>query len=166
MSQGRFESSALTAVSGRFLDAFSAANIDGMRALLAEDMIAYITTAAAGWTRCGARYVPGSHRGDGPAVRTIQRQSDPAAGRRSPDPVLIMVEIRAERRGRFLHNFAAHLLASPMSRSPTGGWLTQSPRRATSLVLEPRPAWDGQLRSILGRRRSRVAHEIHRLRRR
>jgi hypothetical protein len=42
------ESSDLTAVSRRFLDAFSAANIDGMRALLAEDMVAYITNAAAG----------------------------------------------------------------------------------------------------------------------
>jgi hypothetical protein len=53
MSQGRYESSELTAVSRRFLDAFSAANIDGMRALLVEDMVAYITNGSGGMDEVG-----------------------------------------------------------------------------------------------------------------
>jgi ketosteroid isomerase-like protein len=111
MSQGRYESSELTAVSRRYLDAFSAANIDGMRALLVEDMVAYITNGSGGMDEvrgrdtCLARIAAL----DLPSAQFSVNLTQPPVVV-SPDQVLIMIEIRAERRGRFLHNFAAHLL--------------------------------------------------------
>jgi ketosteroid isomerase-like protein len=105
------ESSELTAVSRRFLDAFSTANFDEMRAILAEDMVAYITNGSGGMDEVHGRdtCLALIEAMDLPSAQfSVDLTQPPVVV--GPDQVLAMVEIRAERRGRFLHNFAAHLL--------------------------------------------------------
>ena len=63
-------------------EAYGGGDLETMRSLLAEDLSAYITNAAAGVDR-----VEGA---------TTSR-------------VMTMIEIKAERQGRMLHNFAAFL---------------------------------------------------------
>lgn len=99
------------AIARRFLSAFSAADFETMRAVLSPDVIAYITGAAGDadpvrgrdplLTRIEAMDLPAARFG-------VELTQAPVAVDR--DRVLVMVEIRAERGGRELHNFAAHLL--------------------------------------------------------
>jgi ketosteroid isomerase-like protein len=99
------------AVTRRLLEAFSAADIEGMRALLAEDVVAYVTNAEGAMDEVEGRqaYLSRVEAMDLPparfSVELTQRQ-----GAVGPDQVLVMVEIRAQRGARSLHNFAAHLL--------------------------------------------------------
>lgn len=53
--RARSDSSEPAAVARGFLDAFSAADVEGMRAMLAEDVIAYITNAEGGVDRVQGR---------------------------------------------------------------------------------------------------------------
>jgi ketosteroid isomerase-like protein len=99
------------AIATRFVDAFSAGDVDAMRALLAADMTSYITNADGGTDRV---------EGAGALIARIEAMDLPAADYRveltqtpvpvPPDKVMAMVEIHAERGERTLHNFAAHLL--------------------------------------------------------
>ncbi len=87
--------------------AFSAQDEPAMRATLADDLTAYVTNADGG--------VDPVHGGDAylqrllalraPTFSVTVTQSVSVA----PDQALVMVEIRAERKGRSLHNFAAFL---------------------------------------------------------
>jgi len=100
-----------TAVARRFLAAFSAADLEGMRAMLAEDLVAYVTDAEGGMDRVEGRgeYLGRVEAMDLPSVRfsvELTQPPVPVGG----DQVLVMVEIRAERGGRSLRNYAAHLL--------------------------------------------------------
>jgi ketosteroid isomerase-like protein len=98
-------------IATRFVDAFSDGDIEAMRAVLADDMTSFITNADG-----GTDVVEGA---DGLLAR-IEAMDLPSANYSvqltqppvpvPPDKVLAMVEIRAERGGRTLHNFAAHLL--------------------------------------------------------
>lgn len=95
----------------RFLDAFSAADLDGMRATLAEDLVAYVTNAEGGMDRVEGRegYLGRVGAMDLPSARfSVELTQPPVPVDR--DRVLVMVEVRAERGARSLHNFAAHLL--------------------------------------------------------
>jgi ketosteroid isomerase-like protein len=99
------------AVSRRFLEAFSAADLEGMRALLAEDVVAYVTNAEGGMDEVEGReaYLSRVQAMDLPAARfSVELTQRPVTV--GPDQVLVMVEIRAQRGARSLHNFAAHLL--------------------------------------------------------
>jgi ketosteroid isomerase-like protein len=99
------------AVAGRLLEAFSAADLDGMRALLAEDVVAYVTNAEGGVDEVQGReaYLSAIEAMDLPSARfSVELTQRPVAV--SPDQVLVMVEIRARRGARSLHNFAAHLV--------------------------------------------------------
>ena len=94
-----------------FIAAFSAADFGRMRELLADDLIAYITNDEGGADAVeGAdALLPRIEAMDLPSARfSVEPTQDPVAV--PPDRVLLMVEIRAERGGRSLHNFAAHLL--------------------------------------------------------
>ena len=99
------------AITRQFLEAFSAADFDRMRALLAPDARAYVTNAEGGvdevagadayLARIAAMDLASADFTVTPTqVTTV-----------APDQVLIMAEVRARRRGRTLHNFAAHLLS-------------------------------------------------------
>jgi ketosteroid isomerase-like protein len=95
----------------RFLEAFSAADLQAMRSLLAEDLVAYVTDAEGGLERVDGRdaYLARVEAMDlGSARFRVELTQAPVHV--DPDQVLAMVEVRAERDGRSLHNFAAHLL--------------------------------------------------------
>jgi ketosteroid isomerase-like protein len=100
-----------TAVARRFLAAFSAADLEGMRAMLAEDLVAYVTDAEGGMDRVEGRgeYLGRVEAMDLPSARFSVELTQPPVPV-DPDQALVMVEVRAERGGRSLHNFAAHLL--------------------------------------------------------
>jgi len=99
------------AVAERFLAAFSDADFDAMRAMLAEDAVAYITNADGGMDRVEGRdaYLGRIEAMDLPSARfSVELTQPPVVV--DADQVLVMVEIRAKRGGGSLHNFAAHLL--------------------------------------------------------
>jgi ketosteroid isomerase-like protein len=98
-------------VASRFLEAFSAADVERMRALLAEDLVAYVTNAEGGVDKVEGRdaYLAALEAMDLPSARfSIELTQSPVSV--DSDRVLVMVEIHAHRGGRSLHNFAAHLL--------------------------------------------------------
>ena len=93
------------------LRAFSAADIEAMRSMLAEDLVAFITNAEGGLDRIEGReeYLSRIEAMDLPSARfSVELTQAPVAV--DSEQVLIMVEVRARRDGRSLHNFAAHLL--------------------------------------------------------
>lgn len=95
----------------RFLTAFSAADTGAMAELLAPDLIAWVTNADGAMDRVAGRdeYLGRIAAMDLPAARfrvELTQQPVPI----DADRVLAMVEVHAERGGRSLHNFAAHLL--------------------------------------------------------
>lgn len=105
------ESNEPTAVASRFLRAFSEADFDGMREMLAEDVRAYITNAEGGidevegreeyLRRIEAMDLSAAHFSVEPTQAPVPVDADRA---------LIMVEVHAQKGDRALHNFAAHLL--------------------------------------------------------
>jgi ketosteroid isomerase-like protein len=100
-----------TAVTSRFLRAFSVADFDGMRTMLAEGIVAYITNAEGGVDKVEGRdaYLSRLEAMDLPTARfSIELTQPPVLV--DSDLTLVMVEIRAHRGERSLHNFAAHLL--------------------------------------------------------
>jgi ketosteroid isomerase-like protein len=93
------------------LKAFSAADIEAMRSMLAEDLVAFITNAEGGLDRIEGReeYLSRIEAMDLPSARfSVELTQAPVPV--DSDEVLVMVEVRAQRGGRTLHNFAAHLL--------------------------------------------------------
>jgi hypothetical protein len=86
---------------------FSAQSEEGMRAALAEDMTAYVTNVDGGVDRVEGRdaYLPRLLALKAPTLSVAVTQSVTV----SRDHALLMVEIRAERKGRSLHNFSAFL---------------------------------------------------------
>ncbi|MEZ5156424.1 MAG: nuclear transport factor 2 family protein [Solirubrobacterales bacterium] len=95
----------------RFIAAFSAADFAAMRAALAEDLAAWVTDAEGESEEVRGRdsYLARIEAMDLPSARFSVELTQPAV-EIDPDLVLLMVEVRAERSGRSLHNFAAHLL--------------------------------------------------------
>lgn len=95
----------------RFLAAFSAADFEAMRELLAPDLVAWVTAADGGMDRVEGReeYLGRIEAMDLPAARfRVELTQPPVAV--DADRVLAMVEVQAERGDRALHNFAGHLL--------------------------------------------------------
>jgi ketosteroid isomerase-like protein len=99
------------AIVDRLLEAFSDADFDGMRELLAEDLVAHVTNATGGMDKVAGRdaYLERLQLMDLPSAGFSVELTQPPVTV-NPDQVLVMVEIRAERGGKLLHNFAAHLL--------------------------------------------------------
>jgi len=100
-----------TATVERFLAAFSAADVAAMRELLAPDLVAWVTDAEGAMDRVEGReeYLGRIEAMDLRAARfSVELTQEPVTV--DGDRVLAMVEVRAERGGRSLHNFAGHLL--------------------------------------------------------
>jgi ketosteroid isomerase-like protein len=98
-------------VASRFIAAFSAADFEAMRELLAPDLVAWVTDAEGGMARVEGRddYLGRIEAMDLPAAEfSVELTQVPVEV--GPDRVLLMVEVRASRGGRTLHNFASHLL--------------------------------------------------------
>ena len=98
-------------IAKRFLEAFSVADFEGMRSMLAENLVAYITNAEGGLDTVEGRaeYLSRIEAMDLPSARFSVELTQPPVTV-DPDQVLVMVEIRAQRHDRSLHNYAAHLL--------------------------------------------------------
>jgi ketosteroid isomerase-like protein len=97
-------------VTRRFVRAFADADFAALRSLLADDAHAHITNAQGGVDRvdgADAYLVRVAAMDLASAALTITLTQLTCI---APEQVLAMVEIRASRRGRALHNFAAHLL--------------------------------------------------------
>ncbi len=92
------------------LDAFGAADIERMRALLADDLRAYITNSTGGVdeVRGASGYLERVAAMDLPSAQFTVSTTQLVSVR--PDLVMVMVEIHAARAGRTLHNHAAHLM--------------------------------------------------------
>jgi ketosteroid isomerase-like protein len=93
------------------LEAFNAGDLDRMRELLAPDLVAWVTNADGEADRVTGRdeYLSRIAAMDLPGAQyRVTLTQSPAAI--DEQLVLLMVEIRAERDGRRLHNFAAHVL--------------------------------------------------------
>jgi ketosteroid isomerase-like protein len=95
----------------RFIAAFSAADFETMRELLAPDLVAWVTGADGAMTRVEGRddYLGRIEAMDLPAARFSVELTQPPV-EVGTDRTMLMVEVHAERGGRTLHNFAGHLL--------------------------------------------------------
>jgi ketosteroid isomerase-like protein len=82
-----------------------------MRELLADDVTAYVTNAEGGIDAVEGReeYLRRIEAMDLPAARFSVEPTQPPVPVDS-DRVLVMVEVRAQKGDKALHNFAAHLL--------------------------------------------------------
>ena len=91
----------------QLVEAYAARDEDAMRSALASDLTAYVTNAEGGVDRVDGReaYVQGllALVAEELSVRVTQTVTV------APDSTLTMVEIRAERAGKTLHNFSAFL---------------------------------------------------------
>jgi ketosteroid isomerase-like protein len=89
------------------IGAFGAGDIDAMRPLLARNMVGYVTNADGGADRVDGRdaYLARLPDVTGATYTTTVTQIVEVA----LTQVLAMVEIKAERKGRTLHNHAAFL---------------------------------------------------------
>jgi len=97
----------LSAFARRLFESYGEGDLDGFRGMLADDLTAYVTNADAGFDELRGRNeymnrLPDLYAAGG-RLRVTQVLPVDA------DRVLTMVEIRAERNGRELHNFAAFL---------------------------------------------------------
>jgi ketosteroid isomerase-like protein len=93
-----------------FLAAFNEGDLSALRACLADDAVSFVTGPdGRPFPVQGAdRYVAAIEAMDLPSARysvTLTQAPVPV----QDDLVLVMVEVRAHRDGRDLHNFAAHL---------------------------------------------------------
>lgn len=98
-------------IAERFVAAFSAADFGTMRELLAPGLVAWVTDGDGAMGRVAGRddYLARVEAMDLPAAEfSVELTQVPVAV--GADLVMLMVEVRAERGGRTLHNFAGHLL--------------------------------------------------------
>ena len=100
------------AVATNLLEAFNAGDLDRMRELLAPDLIAWVTNADGEADRVTGReeYLARIAVMDLPAAQyRVTLTQSPAAI--DDHFLLLMVEVQAERNGRRLQHFAAHVLS-------------------------------------------------------
>jgi ketosteroid isomerase-like protein len=97
----------LEQLAARFFGAYGEGDLETVRSLLADDLVSHITNAEAGVDRVEGRDGFMSRLPDlsGAELETEVRQIVAIDAER----VLTMIEVRAERDGRRLHNFAAFL---------------------------------------------------------
>ena len=96
-------------VARELIEAFCAADTQRMRALLSDGLRAYITNREGGVDEVGAdEYVGRVAAMDLPSAEFSLDVTQVVTPR--PDMVIAMVEVNAARRGRTLHNHAAHCL--------------------------------------------------------
>ena len=93
-----------------FIQLFSSLNFNNLELIVADDIIAHITNREGGIDRVEGKInfiqrLNAMNISDVKITITI-----PQIVNIKPDLVLAMVEVNAERRGKLLHNFAAHLI--------------------------------------------------------
>jgi ketosteroid isomerase-like protein len=100
-------------VAERFISAFSAGEFEAMRKCLAPDLVAWVTDSDGQMNRVEGReaYLSAIEQMDLLAA-DFSVELTQAPVKVDADRVMLMVEVRAERGGRTLHNFAGHLIRS------------------------------------------------------
>ena len=100
-----------TSIVRGFVDAFNAADLPAMAQCLAEDLTAEVTERDGSTRRVESReaYMSLIEQLDLPKVRP--RLAITQIAEVNETQVLAMIEVRAARKGRQLHNFAAYLIA-------------------------------------------------------
>lgn len=93
-----------------FIEAFNAGNLPAMAESLAEDLLADVTQGDGSTRKVNGRdaYMTLIEQLDIPTVQpklTISQIAEISA-----EQVMLMIEVRASRKGRKLHNFAAYLV--------------------------------------------------------
>ena len=98
------------AVVRRFIGAFAEYDYDKMAECLADNALFHITTADGGskLVHGGDAFMASVRQMDIKTVRPLVAITQILSVR--DDQVLLMIEIKAERKGRKLHNFAAYLV--------------------------------------------------------
>ena len=98
------------AVARRFVDAFNDADLETLASSLSEDLVASITERDGGSRKVHGRaaYMASVEALDSGVVRPRALMTQLLSV--ADDQVLVMVEIKAERKGRTLHNHAAFLM--------------------------------------------------------
>lgn len=98
----------LAAVIDRFLGAFEQGDLAGLRSMLHDDFVGRVTTADGGTEELTAdQYVAAIAAMDVPTADL--RLAVPDLTPVGDDAVLVMVEVRAARKGRTLHNYSGQL---------------------------------------------------------
>lgn len=99
-------------IAERFIASFNARDFDRLRGLLDDSLIAFVTTDDGGEAKIeGADAYVDSLRNmltSAPTEFAVSLTQDPVTVEESQ--VLVMIEVRASRRGRTLHNYSAQLL--------------------------------------------------------
>jgi len=93
-----------------FIEAFGQAEYEKMAGLLAQDVESYVTSADGGVKRLDGRhaYMQNIEAFDYATVRPTADITQILTVK--PGQVMVMVEIKAKRKGQELHNFAAFLM--------------------------------------------------------
>lgn len=106
MPSSKSNSSTVTA----FVEAFNAADLPAMANCLAEDLVAEVTQSdgSTRQTQGCEPYMALIEKLDIPTVRPTLKITQIADV--NAEQVLVMLEVRASRKGRQLHNFAAYLM--------------------------------------------------------
>ena len=101
---------AAEAIVTSFIKAFAQADYRKMAGLLAQDVESYVTSAEGGVKRLDGRdaYMQNIEAFDYATVRPSADITQILTVK--PGQVMVMVEIKAKRKGRELHNFAAFLM--------------------------------------------------------
>lgn len=111
-------------IARELIEAFCAVDTERMRALLADELRAYITNRDGGVDEVGAdEYVERVQAMDLPSANydlTVTQVVSPR-----PDMAIVMVEVNAARGGRTLHNHAAHCLFTQDGRV-TEWWMVEA----------------------------------------
>jgi len=119
----RVPGDALQRLARRLFEAYGAGDLEAMRSLLADDLTAFITNADAGVDRVQGRDEFISRLPDlqGAELSTGITQIVAIDDER----VMTMIEVKAERQGRTLHNFAA-FLAQVRSGQVSKLWMVEA----------------------------------------
>ena len=114
-----------SAVVASFVEAFDAADRDRIAACLAPGLVAEITQPDGSTAQVNGRdgYMASIDALDIATVRPSIKATQIAPV--SSDQVMVMVEIRAKRKGRTLHNFAAFLMSVSESQI-TRIWMVEA----------------------------------------
>ena len=118
-----------------FIGTFGRADLDGMRALLADDFVGHVTTADGGVREVDRdAYLAAVQAMD---VGTANlRLTVPNVVEVEPGRVLVMVEVHATRDGRTLHNFSGQL-ATVRDGRITSLWMVDALPEESDTIWAP-----------------------------
>lgn len=115
-----------TTLATKFVAAFQAFDVDQVKSLMADDVINYITNAAGEADRVEgaeayAERFRAMQRSDVEFTLAITQMVQPR-----PDQVMLMIEVRASRPRKVLHNFAGFLITVNDEGKISESWMVDA----------------------------------------